>query len=121
MKKEIATGWIDTLHSGKYLQGKHYLKQSAGDATLHCCLGVLCELYKESNEKIDEKNIWDSSQVKLHTFDGSTGTLPDIVKEWAGMSSHNGDLGSSSLADMNDAGISFSDIAHAISTHWMEL
>lgn len=33
--------WIDALRSGKYKQGKSYLKTKDGK---YCCLGVLCEI-----------------------------------------------------------------------------
>ena len=40
MTPELKTKWIEALRSGKYEQGKHYLKVNGK----FCCLGVLCEV-----------------------------------------------------------------------------
>lgn len=42
---EIKEKWINALVSGAYKKGKYYLhNQSEGS---YCCLGVLCEVYKQ--------------------------------------------------------------------------
>jgi hypothetical protein len=42
-KKEFRKKWIEALRSGKYKQGREYLKKDG----FHCCLGVACEIYNE--------------------------------------------------------------------------
>ena len=117
MKKEIATKWVEALRSGKYSQGKNYLKRTVGDNTTHCCLGVLCELYNELNEeKIEESSMWlgeISDKDNIHTFDGATGALSLIVQKWAGVKIIVGCMGIS-LPEMNDSGSSFFEIADFI-------
>jgi hypothetical protein len=128
MRKEIADKWVDSLRSGKYTQGQKYLKQSLGESKLHCCLGVLCEIYNESNEKLNEKldetYIWDSTNIEIHTFDGLTGSLPSRVMKWSDIRTENASFGYvsyHSLAFLNDTGKSFSEIAQFIETYWRQL
>jgi hypothetical protein len=44
MNKEIKEKWINALRSGKYEQGKSQLRSLSNK---FCCLGVLCDLYKD--------------------------------------------------------------------------
>lgn len=46
MNKEFVRKWIKALRSGEYEQGEKFLKQ-VGDKTVHCCLGVACEVAVE--------------------------------------------------------------------------
>ena len=124
MKKEIAEKWAEALRSGDYTQGKNYLKRTVEGKTSHCCLGVLCEIYYESNkeENIEESLMWIgelSDKDSIHTFDGSTGALSKKVRNWAGIGSDIGyvksDLLSKAyLTEMNDGEYSFNDIADFI-------
>jgi hypothetical protein len=41
MKAALKRKWVAALRSGKYAQGRHYLRNSAG---AYCCLGVLCKI-----------------------------------------------------------------------------
>jgi hypothetical protein len=41
MKADIKEKWVAALRSGKYNQGRAYLKDAAGN---YCCLGVLCDI-----------------------------------------------------------------------------
>lgn len=43
-KKEVYQRWIAALRSGKYRQGKYVLKQINSGGASFCCLGVLCDL-----------------------------------------------------------------------------
>ena len=45
MNQEIKQKWVDALRSGKYEQGRGFLR--VGDK--FCCLGVLCDLYMVEN------------------------------------------------------------------------
>jgi hypothetical protein len=100
MNSEIKERWIAALRSGRYNQTKHRLKDNHG----HCCLGVLCEVYREHKPEF--------------TIDKNGVVLPWEVAEWAGLSSltYKPDPQlSRSVISMNDTlGWSFNEIADAI-------
>jgi len=136
MKKKIAEKWIKALRSGKYRQGKKVLKQrSKRGVVRHCCLGVLCELYqKEHDRKMEIKQTSPApgdevpKDCKLYRFHDSTATLPKRVMRWAGMQSDEGFVpfdnydygyeGSKTLAELNDNGCPFKEIADIIAKDW---
>ena len=134
MKKEIAKKWIKALRSGKYKQGKGYLKQfNSKNEARHCCLGVLCELYNDTMKKNHKKsllteqmedNTSGTSFVRFNTVDGG---LPQAVIKWAGIKKYLGNFiirnidihgfeynTEECLADINDNGKKFSTIADII-------
>ena len=47
MNKEVMIKWAEALESGKYQQAKKKLRI---DENSFCCLGVLCELYREEKQ-----------------------------------------------------------------------
>lgn len=126
MKKEIAKKWIKALRSGKYKQGKGYLKQfTSKNEPRHCCLGVLCELYNDTMKKNHKKTLYteemqdNSSGTSFIRFDLVDGGLPKVVREWADITNSLGefeidDARSECLADLNDDGKKFSTIADII-------
>ena len=117
MKKDIAKIWVDALQSGKYDQGSEYL--CAGGR--YCCLGVLCDLYAQDtadNLRIVEKEKGDSGFIITY-YNHDSEVLPDVVQEWAGMSTNTGkylsdSLFESSLASDNDQGDTFHELAKKI-------
>jgi len=126
MKKEIAKKWVKALRSGKYKQGKGYLKQfNSKNEPRHCCLGVLCELYNESMKKNHKQTLYTeemednasgTSFIRFNTIDGG---LPQAVRKWAGVKKYLGDFiiddeRSECLAVLNDSGKKFSTIASII-------
>lgn len=127
MKKEIAKKWVKALRSGKYKQGKTYLKQVYYNGQAHhCCLGVLCELYNNTMKK-KSITVWNrkktlstqissktSTEPNYVTFNGKAGELPGVVMEWAGINSPLGNFEIYSLADLNDRGATFESIANII-------
>lgn len=44
MKPELKKRWVKALRSGKYKQGKNYLRRQTPEGDRYCCLGVLCEI-----------------------------------------------------------------------------
>jgi hypothetical protein len=44
MKLSIKNRWLEALRSDKYKQGYNKLKNWIDSQTIHCCLGVLCEI-----------------------------------------------------------------------------
>lgn len=117
MKESIAKKWAEALRSGDYKQDTKYLQTPNG----YCCLGVLCELAIKDGipiEKYRGNNVF--------YFDNQLKILPDSVAEWAGLNSFSGMLykfldEGSSLADLNDRGVSFSQIAGVIEGQWRHL
>ena len=113
MNKAIARRWVRALRSGKYKQGRRYLKQKDDNGKLrYCCLGVLCELYQaERARKKKRKLVVDADatggkfclfsfrqhRVRTAGYEQVTGELPTPVMRWAGMRTpigeYNGDDG----------------------------
>jgi len=119
MQQTIAKMWVNALRSGHYNQGEGALKTYEG----FCCLGVLCDVLGRS---FTEDN-GDSD----HPFrcEGEGESLPETVREEAGMRSSLGNLpegehmevlgkAQPSLAHANDGGATFQEIADFIETHY---
>lgn len=128
MKEDIKNRWIAALESGKYLQGKDWLKYEDTNANkqFHCCLGVLCELAIEDNVLEASKLAQGESKysLKIHSIDDSTKTLPIKVRDWAEMQSIDGGyihFKRQTLAALNDSGKTFKEIAETIKAFWPEL
>ena len=96
-----AKKWVEALRSGKYEQTTGSLTTPSRDK--FCCLGVACDLYAKEHGKPKFRN---------------QGLLPKYTKEWLGLQTSDGfhDVGSYSvsLAEMNDEGSSFAEIADRI-------
>jgi hypothetical protein len=115
MKKKIAQKWAAALRSGKYRQAKGAL--CAADDAGYCCLGVLCELYREETQK---------GQWISRAFDVGGNRwafkLPQSVAAWAGVRSAVGMYReTSSLMEDNDQGKTFAEIADIIEKYVEEL
>lgn len=102
MNIEVKQQWVAALRSGEYQQGRGVLRKD----DKFCCLGVLCdisELYTWSDKGRD-------ISYGQHVF-----TLPNAVKDWAGLEENNPVLpGYNTLSNVNDAGKSFQEIADII-------
>jgi hypothetical protein len=92
MKADLKAKWIDALRGGEYVQTKQYLRDHVG----FCCLGVLCDIQGADFAKIQEQY-------------GSL-SLAGNPAEYIGMLGRE----SHTLADMNDNGASFAEIADFI-------
>lgn len=141
MKLKIAQKWVEALRSGKYRQGKMALKTKSKRGTVrHCCLGVLCELYNKNhkNKLKVKKNTNPCDQIEgspnttVFEYDSYPKTLPDKVKNWAGIDENTGQFLRGDgyevknqklfhLADMNDQGASFKEIANFIEKRYQDL
>ena len=121
MKKEIADEWVKALPT--YTQGKNFLRK--GDK--FCCLGVLCDLAVKHGIIAEGQDRYHAGALS-YGEEELAGTLPDEVRNWAGMKDPGGRLepradGATrpfrqSLAELNDAGHTFEDIAEIISKNW---
>jgi hypothetical protein len=125
MKKSIAMKWADALESGEYGQGTGSLRS---DQNEFCCLGVLCNLHAQKYKKLAK------TQEDPSVYFGHSEFPPEQVwSEWAGMKSEEGTFvtrpaededdwpDTDDLANMNDGGASFSEIAKVIRKHYKEL
>lgn len=136
MKRKIRDDLIARLRSGAYLQGNMRLRSLEGGDERFCCLGVLCEMAVEAGVIESGKEYEDEFiNRRAYMYDGRwSATLPDKVIAWAGVVSEyderinlpGGDLADqegtgrfeiastrrySSLAEMNDSGVPFEQIA----------
>ena len=111
--KEARGLWVAALRSGEFEQVRGALDVDDG----YCCLGVACKLFQQHFGTL---TIAQASH-NVRTYDGCKTTLPEPVRRWLGLAS---DIGAfldgnvspvyRSLAELNDAGISFDMIATAI-------
>lgn len=99
--KEVYKLWIKALRSGKYKQGKGYLRTNKNE---FCCLGVLCDLAaKDGGEQ------WEYGYLR-YIYRYNAAHLPENIKKYLSLSNH--DL--QNLMEMNDVGDSFEVIANYI-------
>jgi len=75
MKPEIKSKWIAALRSGEYKQAEGMLR--ASEDTM-CCLGVLCEIYRQDNNGPD----W-----QQECYLGRSSYPANEVLEWAELDS----------------------------------
>lgn len=117
MRQDIATQWVAALRSGTYKQGTKKLR-SAADR--YCCLGVLCELLTPDTATLTPDG-WQ--------YDGEICFLTKKVARIAGLYRADGYIRpgvpllhvKESLAEANDAGATFAEIADYIEQHWEKL
>lgn len=113
MNPKIKRKWLKGLRSGQYSQTKDVLcKETKTGKCSFCCLGVLCNIHAEQTgghwtERDRKKgDIWPGILVY-----GKRDTMPPkIVTEWAGLTNDEATV----LANMNDAGSRFNQIANYI-------
>lgn len=112
MNPEVKTKWLEALRSGEYKQGTEALRK--GDS--FCCLGVLTDIYiKETGDYWD-----DPVDARQNSFNCEEAVLVGEVIEWSGLPDSNPDIPAllsseeSTLADLNDNGATFKQIADII-------
>lgn len=119
MNPKVKKRWVEALRSGKYEQGKRRLRSE----NTFCCLGVLCDLYR-----IDQGGRADWKYGELGcSFLGQMNELPIEVARWSGLNDTAGDavfiasidsgpydIPDQCLAEHNDEGRTFEQIADAI-------
>lgn len=115
MKKDIAEKWVADLRDNPpQVKGALYTENG------FCCLGRLCMVLG-----LEPSDVGDG----IYAFDDETDMLPSIATSLAGLATddasfdvHEGpfaDFGS--LAEANDGGKSFAEIADFIEQYWAEL
>ena len=121
MNPEIKAQWVAALRSGEYEQGKwalHYVDEN-GNAQF-CCLGVLCDLAVKAGLDVEVFGPDQGSEGYV-CYDDSPDGLPNSVSDWSGLGGPWGrrpdkDRGDDDYAlyALNDAGVSFEEIADVI-------
>ena len=103
--------WVEALESGEFKQGNGFLKRNLDGELLYCCLGVLNEL--EGFPSVCVSNgIFTFSLTNSASLDS---TQMDRVMLYSNVGSFTESInGYSSLANMNDSGLSFKEIAKVI-------
>lgn len=112
MNPRIKAMWLEALRSGRYKQGKEYLNNRGR----FCCLGVLTDLYiQEKGNKWDDAYdiLGEKEKGQVFCFKGKDKILPALVRNWAGIKEVS-DVGDSYLANLNDQGTDFTEIADVI-------
>lgn len=114
MNPEVKQHWIEALQSGQYQQGFKLLRT---DKNSFCCLGVLCELHRKEHKKR-----WGVNGLKQYSYMGTAVALPKEVLKWAELDLNYKfvliqDDVYNSLANINDEGKSFEEIAKIIEEH----
>ena len=134
MNPEVKQQWLTGLRSGEFKQCKNRLNQ--GDEGM-CCLGVLSE--EGAKAGIAVKRPISFSSWPGFEYDSEGATLPWSVQKWAGLTAHinppnpevptpddarlRNEEGESmfgemvTLAELNDAGFTFAEIADLIEQH----
>lgn len=130
MNPEIKKLWVEALRSGKYNQGQGGLCTTTPQGPVFCCLGVLCDIHKNTVAQVEN---WEGNGVQKHYLN-AIDLLPKKVVEWAGLEKNVGAFGFgterdifsetfdiiarignyTSVATANDSDVSFKDIADEI-------
>lgn len=102
---ELKARWVDALRSGKYQQGRGWLRASWDSDGIHryCCIGVLCDV-------VDPKGWQENEGGVIRTHTGNNSTIPISVQAKTGLMRDR----FGPLYVMNDSGKSFAEIAEYI-------
>lgn len=98
---DFKSRWVSALRSGSYPQAKNFLRTEEG----FCCLGVACDLVNQEGWKKVKVPIavvygWEDKNGNHINSVGYPPFIPNVA--------------SRKLAEMNDAGSSFDEIANWI-------
>lgn len=128
MEPEVKERWLAALRDGRPQTTGVLHRLESSDETRpagQCCLGVLTEIAKDEGIVVERPSDW-PSRVAYGTPGGygEAMILPEPVKTWAGLSDSNpdvlirrtdvGTVQKTCLAELNDAGVTFPEIADII-------
>lgn len=123
MNQAIKKEWVEALLSGKYQQGEGVLKKRdyVNNTNAYCCLGVLVDLAIKSGVDIEVERD-ENNYNEDYFFDGCNEFLPMSVMQWAELKHDNGwfnhGVFQETLAELNDKGRSFAELADIISKYF---
>lgn len=125
MNAEVKAKWLAALRSGEYKQTEGELKTETQEFCGFCCLGVLSDIHsKETGEGewiVHEE--YDLLEYKDSQGFSENGVPPPGVLNWAGLCENNPtifethaneDKIKSTVAELNDNGKTFKEIADLI-------
>jgi hypothetical protein len=95
MDTKLKAEWIAALRSGKYKQGRLFLRDSEDN---YCCLGVLCEVAGEVAIANAANSVGIDGANSAYCYRDTYGTLSSTMLREVGMSANL----MSKLIDMND-------------------
>lgn len=116
MKVKDAKKWVNALRSGKYKQTKQVLKNHEG----YCCLGVACDIFPQ--RKLNEDEAGYASLGALCSYEklGIKGMFGELTKDMYLIEPSPSHIGvRPSLANMNDNGYTFDEIADIIQIEYI--
>ena len=105
---ELKAKWLAALRSGEYTQGRGQLSLEVEGVMHHCCLGVLCRLQGRL-VKIGSL-AYDGTLVSASSLVLSTDNPVNFLMHFRARM----DGAERTLADLNDRGASFAEIADII-------
>ena len=124
MNSEVKAKWLEALRSREYRQSRYRLRSLDNG---FCCLGVLCDIYTKEvggswkHNKAEFSDAYDMVSDSGH--ESVTSELPSFVRNWAYLEWFNPqvhvakgecDFVPATLAELNDEGRSFKEIADII-------
>lgn len=112
---DFAKSWVAALRSGKYRQGRSYLRCNKE----FCVMGVACDLMRS---KLIVSRVFGG----IFKYDYSDSVLPIRVQKALGLKTRVGFLTNhlgrcTDLIELNDTGLTFTEIADLIEQHQGEL
>lgn len=113
-REELRRQWVAALRSGEFTQTRGYLCHKGR----YCCLGIACEVFDRAFPGELEREVL----TDRITFNNHATLLPDVVRHAVGITYAGGDFvvsslddeDESSLAERNDDGATFAEIADLI-------
>lgn len=121
MNPEVKAKWLAALRSGEYQQTTWQLKSDCGSA--YCCLGVATDLFRKETGEGEWIEEYGMAKFKIHDV-SEAGVLSPVVRQWAGLPDYNpsvrlpseavGESYITSVAELNDNGYTFAQIADLI-------
>lgn len=125
MRRVVRDRWVAALRSGEFQQGQFRLRQTRGDVTQLCCLGVLCELAVADGVLTSETlGALDGARLTVYGDRHAVTTLPVEVIRWAGLGHRDPVIAGFPLTLLNDGADdddvrrhTFDEIADLIEEH----
>jgi len=119
VNKENVRKWVDVLRSGEFPQGKGALLYGGR----YCCLGVATEIYRRETG-VGDWTVDDEDEPEIRIFrspkEDEALSLPIEVADWLGLGDNcNPTIDGRSLAERNDNGATFAEIADMIEREWL--
>lgn len=124
MNPKIKALWLTALRSGSYAQGHGYLRRAYPSGNdRYCCLGVLCDIAQRHNKITPPEPDYEPTPLNPHPpflYGDADSYLPNAVAEWANLDvnphidAEPNYLDGLELAELNDQGLTFDQIADLI-------